>query len=167
MIRHGLVHNPDHVAYGCLPGFHLGETGREEARAAGRFMADVPFETVWHSPLERAVETGEAVHAGHACPFVRQDLLLEWDGIEAMEPAIARIRAFWEFWRQAPEQLAVAVSHRDPIRFLLLDLAGRDPAANIADLTQFPLDTAGIYRIDGVDTPRITHVFAAQPPTHR
>lgn len=113
VVRHGLVHNPHGVAYGRLPGFHLGEIGRAEAAATARFMEDVPYEVAWHSPLERAVETAEIVNVPHDAPMEMTELLVEWDGIEPIPPAIERMRDFWRFWRDAPYSVAFAVSHRD------------------------------------------------------
>ncbi len=39
LVRHGLVHNPDQLYYGRLPGFRLAEKGRAQAAAAGRALA--------------------------------------------------------------------------------------------------------------------------------
>ena len=40
MMRHGEVHNPDAILYGRLPGFHLSDTGRAQARKVADALAD-------------------------------------------------------------------------------------------------------------------------------
>ena len=40
LIRHGEVHNPDHVVYADLDGFGLSELGRQQARAAAARLAE-------------------------------------------------------------------------------------------------------------------------------
>src|SRR5277367_4044004 len=42
LLRHGEVHNPDHVLYGRLPGYHLSANGRMMAAAAADFFAGRP-----------------------------------------------------------------------------------------------------------------------------
>lgn len=161
LVRHGLVHNPNGVQYGRLPGFHLSDVGRKEAALAGGFLANVPLEAVWHSPLERTVETARLVLGDRPVPMYAEDLLLEWDGTEAILEVEVRLRTFWRKWLTRPERIAAAVSHRDPIRALLMSLDGRNPDECMRDLSVFPLDTAGVYRVvgDGANL-RIDYVFS-------
>ncbi|KAA8820814.1 histidine phosphatase family protein [Bifidobacterium vespertilionis] len=60
-VRHGEVHNPDHLLYERLPGFHLSDRGRRMAEATGRYLAENPQTNtavaVFSSPLERTRET--------------------------------------------------------------------------------------------------------------
>src|SRR5690606_4749017 len=37
LVRHGEVHNPDHLVYASLPGFTLSERGEAQARAVARY----------------------------------------------------------------------------------------------------------------------------------
>jgi len=46
---------------GWTPGVHLNEEGRRQAAALARRLADVPLTAIYSSPLERAVETAEAI----------------------------------------------------------------------------------------------------------
>jgi len=66
LIRHALN---DYVKQrrlaGWISGVHLSEEGREQARKVGERLADVPLAAVFSSPLERAVETAEAIIAHH------------------------------------------------------------------------------------------------------
>src|SRR5690554_7235372 len=61
LVRHGEVHNPDHLVYASLPGFGLSPTGEEQARAVARYLGRQPVVGIWSSPLERALRTAEAV----------------------------------------------------------------------------------------------------------
>lgn len=66
LLRHGEVHNPTNILYGRLPNFRLSETGREQAIAAGRHLAQVPIAAFYASPMERAQETASLVIAQHS-----------------------------------------------------------------------------------------------------
>ena len=61
LLRHGEVHNPDHVLYGRLPGYHLSANGRMMAAAAADFFDGRPVAALFASPLERAQETAQPV----------------------------------------------------------------------------------------------------------
>ncbi|MDD1561445.1 histidine phosphatase family protein, partial [Bradyrhizobium sp. WBAH23] len=39
LLRHGEVHNPEHVVYGRLPDYHLSEKGARMAEAAAADLA--------------------------------------------------------------------------------------------------------------------------------
>lgn len=53
------------VLAGWTPGVHLNEEGRAQAQALGERLASVPLDAVYSSPLERALETAQAVAAPH------------------------------------------------------------------------------------------------------
>ncbi|MDQ4215655.1 histidine phosphatase family protein [Microbacterium capsulatum] len=61
LVRHGEVHNPDHILYGRLPGYHLSEAGRVMAQAAADHVAGLgrPVSALRCSPLERTQESAE------------------------------------------------------------------------------------------------------------
>lgn len=69
LVRHGLVHNPDGVLYGRIPGFRLAEAGEQMAeRVADHFAGRGDVErsdvvVVTASPLERAQQTAAPVGA--------------------------------------------------------------------------------------------------------
>jgi probable phosphomutase (TIGR03848 family) len=50
---------------GWTPGVHLNEEGRAQAQALGERLAASHFDAVYSSPLERAMETAQAVAAPH------------------------------------------------------------------------------------------------------
>ena len=61
LVRHGEVHNPQHIMYGRLPGFHLSERGRQQAQAAARWLQSRPLEALYTSPMQRTRETAAIV----------------------------------------------------------------------------------------------------------
>lgn len=67
LVRHGEVHNPGHVLYERLPGFHLSARGRRMAEATARYIAANEgmnqAAAVFSSPLERTRETAGAILA--------------------------------------------------------------------------------------------------------
>lgn len=65
LVRHGEVHNPDHILYGRLPEFHLSELGREMADLVAAHLADHDVTHIVSSPLERARETAAPIAAAH------------------------------------------------------------------------------------------------------
>jgi probable phosphoglycerate mutase len=90
LVRHG--------EQGPTPDGGLSELGREQARLLGRRLAGVPFATVHHSPLRRAVQTAEilADHLPgvpvHACDLVTDRTPTPVPGQESGYPE--RYRAF-------------------------------------------------------------------------
>lgn len=50
---------------GWTPGVHLNDEGRQQAEALGARLAHLPITVIYSSPLERAVETAQAVAAHH------------------------------------------------------------------------------------------------------
>jgi probable phosphomutase (TIGR03848 family) len=65
LLRHGRsTANTGGVLAGWTPGVALDETGRAQAQAVAERLAKVPLAAVVSSPLERCVQTAEAVAAG-------------------------------------------------------------------------------------------------------
>ncbi len=160
LVRHGTVHNPNNVIYRRLPGYVLGDQGRREAAQASLFLAAEPMEVIWHSPLERAVETAELINIHHRAPLVVEERIHEWDADESEEAVRARMADFFEDWRAADYRVSALVSHRDPIRRLLFHLADKPPS--MYDLEQFPLLQAGVYLVTANDDGSLAteHVFS-------
>ncbi len=147
LVRHGLVHNPDEVYYGRLPGFGLAELGREQATAAGHALALESIAAVYHSPMQRAAETAAIVRAHCAvdAPLVETPLLNEIHSPFDGRPVAEMEQRGWDFYRdenmsyERPEQIltrvlrffdqareehpgrhVVGVSHGDPIAFAIV-----------------------------------------------
>ncbi len=77
LLRHGEVHNPEHVLYGRLPGYHLSALGRQMAAAAADYFDGRPVTAVFASPLERAQETAQPVADRLSLPIITDDQLIE------------------------------------------------------------------------------------------
>jgi broad specificity phosphatase PhoE len=77
LLRHGEVHNPDHVLYGRLPDYHLSVNGRAMAAAAADYFDGRPVAAVFASPLERAQETAQPVADRLGLPIVTDERLIE------------------------------------------------------------------------------------------
>lgn len=59
LVRHGEVHNPEKILYGCIPGYHLSERGRKQAATTAASFADHDVTYLAASPLQRVQETSE------------------------------------------------------------------------------------------------------------
>jgi broad specificity phosphatase PhoE len=77
LLRHGEVHNPNHVLYGRLPGYHLSANGRMMAASAADYFDGRPVAAVFASPLERAQETAQPVADRLGLPITTDDRLIE------------------------------------------------------------------------------------------
>ena len=78
LVRHGEVHNPDHVVYADLAGFGLSDTGRRQATSAAQRLGKGSCNAIVTSPLDRAVETAEAIAAAADLTPTIDDRLTEW-----------------------------------------------------------------------------------------
>jgi broad specificity phosphatase PhoE len=65
LVRHAEVENPRNVWYGRLEGFVLSARGRRQAEALGERLASHDLAAIYSSPLERAVETAQAIARPH------------------------------------------------------------------------------------------------------
>jgi broad specificity phosphatase PhoE len=111
LVRHGEVHNPDHLVYADLPGFGLSARGRAQALAAATTLEPGPVEGVWSSPLQRALRTAEVIATPHRLPvrvhpgLTEWGLLVRWRGIpwEAVPDAFpGELEAYLEDPRAIP-----------------------------------------------------------------
>ena len=106
LVRHGEVHNPDHVVYASLPGFGLSDRGRAESTQLARYLRSGPITAIWSSPLERAVTTAEPLAAALGLPIRVHEDLTEWRQADDW----AGIR--WEdLPRERPGQLEAYLEH--------------------------------------------------------
>lgn len=145
-VRHGLVHNPEAIIYGRLPGYRLSELGHRQAQAAGDALRALPLVALFSSPQLRAQQTAAHVLVHHPhltsaiSPWLDEihvplegHLLAEaaardWDLYtdsppEYDQPAsiLARVRAFIAEVREGyAGQTVAAVTHGDVIAFAVL-----------------------------------------------
>ncbi|WP_067817850.1 histidine phosphatase family protein [Nocardia inohanensis] len=101
-MRHGEVHNPKGILYGRLPGFQLSVTGRAQAQAVARSLADHDIALVVASPLQRAQETAEPVAAQHGAIIRTDENLIEagniFEGLRVAvgDGALRQPRHWWK-----------------------------------------------------------------------
>ncbi len=145
-IRHGLVHNPEAIIYGRLPGYGLSELGQRQAQAAGEALRAEPLAALFSSPQLRAQQTAAQVlvHHQHLTPIISPWLdeihipleghplaeaaARDWDLYSESLPQydqpmdiVARVRAFVaEVRRNYAGQTIAAVTHGDVIAFAVL-----------------------------------------------
>jgi len=79
LVRHGEVHNPDHVVYADLDGFGLSDTGRDQAMSAATYLSKGSCDMVVSSPLQRAVETATHLSSATGVTPTTDDRLTEWN----------------------------------------------------------------------------------------
>lgn len=78
LLRHGrTTANAGGILAGWTPGVQLDEVGAEQVRVVGERFAKVPLAAVVSSPLERCVQTAEAVAAGRGLEVRSDDRLGE------------------------------------------------------------------------------------------
>ncbi|MGZ4572446.1 MAG: histidine phosphatase family protein [Blastococcus sp.] len=77
-LRHGrTTANAGGVLAGWTPGVELDDTGRTQVQAVGERLAKVPLTALVSSPLERCMQTAEAVSAGRGLEVQTDDRLGE------------------------------------------------------------------------------------------
>jgi broad specificity phosphatase PhoE len=185
-IRHGMVHNPQGIFYGRLPRYPLSAEGRHQAEAGAQWFAGRPIVTIYSSPMLRARQTAQAVAARLPGLRVRinqdlnevhvpiQGLPLEegiargWDlytgnqpPYESVADILQRMLHFTQETRKRHSgQEIVAVTHGDPVGFLMLWAQGRPVTAeNKAPLYQRYL------AVGSVTTLTFTTASAEEKPT--
>ena len=81
LVRHGLTALTGPVLAGRTAGVHLDDRGRGQARNLAGRIATLPLAAVVTSPLERCVETADAIAAAQAAPPQRHadERLIECD----------------------------------------------------------------------------------------
>lgn len=179
-VRHGMVHNPQGVFYGRLPRYSLSAEGRGQAEAGARWFADKPITAIYSSPMLRARQTARAIAVPHGLRVrIHQDLIevhvpiqglplaegiaRGWDlytgnqpPYESVEDILQRMLHFaWQIRQRHPGQETAAVTHGDPVGFLMLWAEGRPVTAeNKAPLYQRYLAVGSITTLTFVTASR-------------
>jgi len=144
LVRHGLVHNPNRIAYGWLPRFRLTEEGRVQASATAAYLAGTGARLILTSPLLRAVQTARIIATAlPGVPVRRSRLLIEsglahfWEGLPwAIIPE--RHPEVWRVWQERPsactagESIAAQAERMRRAVLLALRLSGGGPAICIS-----------------------------------
>ena len=104
LVRHGVTGETGPILSGRRPGIGLSDKGREQAKAAGRRLADLPVAAVYSSPLERCRETAEAVAEPHDLPVNDRPGLFEADYGEWSGRKIEELRStdLWKLVQVTP-----------------------------------------------------------------
>lgn len=162
LVRHGSVHNPDNVTYRREPGFRLSERGVREAQETADFLSGRGIEAVFHSPMERCVQTASIISSVLGVPVIESQEANEWDQDESLRDVQARMNTLWMMLYAQPYETVAIVSHRDPIRALMLGLAGRK-LSQIYEPEVFPVKPGEVWLLktgsepavfEGLFTPR-------------
>lgn len=108
LIRHAVN---DYVKTGKLagwtPGVHLNDEGRAQAEALGKRLAHVPIKHLYASPLERTIETAEAICQHHPQLEIRHSEGIgevrygDWEGKEI---ASLTRRKMWSVVQEYPSR---------------------------------------------------------------
>lgn len=90
LIRHGSNDWVHGRLAGWTPGVHLNDEGRQQAAALAARMACLPLDAIYTSPLERTVETAQAIAGPRGMPLrllesVGEVKYGEWQGAELKE----------------------------------------------------------------------------------
>lgn len=92
---------------GWTPGVHLNEEGQAQAEALGKRLADSTIHRLYSSPLERTMETAQAIQQHHPhLPIITNEQIGEvrygdWEGME-----ISKLtgRKMWQVVQQYPSR---------------------------------------------------------------
>ncbi|HEX8100806.1 MAG TPA: MSMEG_4193 family putative phosphomutase [Actinomycetota bacterium] len=104
LIRHAVTDVTGKRLSGSLPGIHLSAEGREQAARLAQRLVQIRFTDFYSSPLERCVETAEAI-AGprgmtvHSLPDLEEVGYGQWSGRSVAQ--LART-ALWKRLHQTP-----------------------------------------------------------------
>ena len=108
LVRHAVN---DFVKTGKLAGWtpevHLNDEGKAQAEALGRRLADVPITHLYSSPLERTMETAEAIRQHHPQLEIVQNVELgevrygDWEGKEVRA---LQSRKMWHVVQEYPSR---------------------------------------------------------------
>jgi probable phosphomutase (TIGR03848 family) len=77
LVRHGLTHLTGPVLAGWTPGLHLDDRGRAQAAAVAERLRPLPLTAIVSSPLDRCLDTAEAVREGRDLELQVDDRLGE------------------------------------------------------------------------------------------
>lgn len=92
---------------GWTPGVHLNEEGQAQAEALGRRLADAPITQLYASPLERTMETAQAIQQHHPALSIQSHEGIgevrygDWEG---MAISALQSRKMWSVVQHTPSR---------------------------------------------------------------
>jgi probable phosphomutase (TIGR03848 family) len=106
LVRHAVTEQTGPMLTGRTPGVDLSEDGRNQAKALGDRLREVPVNAVYASPIERTTQTAEAVAAHHGLavrplPGVIEADYGEWTGGKLVDLAKTDL---WKTVQRAPSR---------------------------------------------------------------
>ena len=110
LVRHGTTEwNQKEVFRGRID-CELNETGRAEARALAEYFRDVTIDSIYASPLSRAVETAQAVASFKGLRVKPEPLFIdidfgEWQGMPLKEVE-EKYPDLYRLWRERPQDVS-------------------------------------------------------------
>ena len=106
LVRHAVTAQTGPVLSGRTPGIDLSDRGREQAKALGERLAELPVAVVYASPIERTSQTAAAVAEHHGLavqplPGVLEADYGEWTGGKITDLAKTDL---WKTVQRAPSR---------------------------------------------------------------
>jgi probable phosphoglycerate mutase len=125
LVRHAVTRETGPVLSGRKPGIDLSDEGRGQATAVGERLKDLPIEHVYASPIERTMQTAQAIADHHGLtvevlPGVIEAEYGEWTGQPIKELAKT------DLWKQVQRAPSLA---RFPAGESILEMQTRAVAA--------------------------------------
>ena len=107
LIRHSVTESTGKQLSGSLPGIHLSQKGQDQARLLAERLSPLRIAGIYASPLERCVETAEAIAQGRGMDVQRVPALEEvgygrWTGRPLAQLARTKL---WKRLHQAPSTI--------------------------------------------------------------
>lgn len=92
---------------GWLPNVHLNDEGIAQAKALGERLAELPLHAIYASPLERTMETAEAIQRHHPKQSIIPNHAIgevqygDWEGVKIAD---LRHRKMWQVIQEYPSR---------------------------------------------------------------
>jgi 2,3-bisphosphoglycerate-dependent phosphoglycerate mutase len=169
LIRHAQPKLGTGIPYDRVPGPPLSDTGRDEARAAGLYLAQCGLQDLFASPLDRTQETARAIADQVGLHVTVEEALAEHRSDETFDKVKTRMRDLLARVDSEPAPTVGFVTHGSPIKAMLQLLS-----SETIDLSKHTFDngnhapTAGIWRaersgdgwrLDLVFTPAMVRIY--------
>jgi 2,3-bisphosphoglycerate-dependent phosphoglycerate mutase len=164
LIRHASPDRSTRIPYRVAPGPSLTAAGKDEARQAGRFLADKAVEHLFVSPFARTSETAEQLVARMGLPVTFTRLIEENSIDEDYQHVQQRTSEFLRSLEESSFRRVGIVSHGWPIRQMLITLTHEQVELDsYSDQNGNPLPPAGIWH--AVRQGDLWHAHLAFSPT--
>jgi probable phosphomutase (TIGR03848 family) len=72
LVRHAVTSHTGHKLTGWMEGVHLNEEGKTQAEAVASMLSGVPFTAIYSSPIDRTMETAQAIAAHHKLKIIKR-----------------------------------------------------------------------------------------------